>query len=294
RAAAWSSWSAPKMRKSIAQAPCASDLRYIAWMPRPSPVTDEVRRLLDTEERHAWSMDELFQATRSSLGSADYSSVFRAVSVLEKQGVVDKIDLGDGRARFELREDHHEPIRSDRVAGNGFRHQRVGVRLLRLDLLIETFLADLERVSAQLRELFHQRHHLGVELLARHRSVDQTPALRGGGIDEATCEQHLQRVLAAEVPRHRDTRRGAKQSVLHARRREAAVVACDREIARRDKLTARGRRDSMGRGDDGNRNRLHLGHELVAEREQLTLLVERLIEHLLEVVARRKRAAGAF
>src|SRR5207245_2237288 len=52
--------------------------------------------------------------------------------------------------------------------------------------------------------------------------------------------------------------------------------------------------DSMGRGDDGNRNRLHLGHELVAEREQLTLLVERLIEHLLQVVARRKRAAGAF
>ena len=102
------------MRKSIAQAPCASDLRYIAWMPRPSPVTDEVRRLLDTEERHAWSIDELFQATRSSLGSADYSSVFRALSVLEKQGVVDKIDLGDGRARFELREDHHEHIRCER------------------------------------------------------------------------------------------------------------------------------------------------------------------------------------
>ena len=77
-------------------------------------MTDEVRRLLDTEERHAWSIDELFQAARSSLGSADYSSVFRAVNVLERHGVVDKIDLGDGRARFELREDHHEHIRCER------------------------------------------------------------------------------------------------------------------------------------------------------------------------------------
>src|SRR5207249_9600085 len=115
RTAAFSSWSALKMRKSIAQAYCASTLRYIGGeMPRPSPVTDEVRRLLDTDERHAWSIDELFQATRSSLGSADYSSVFRAVSLLERQGVVDKIDLGDGRARFELREGHHEHIRCER------------------------------------------------------------------------------------------------------------------------------------------------------------------------------------
>jgi len=77
-------------------------------------VTDEVRRLLDTDERHAWSIDELFQAARSSLGSVDYSSVFRAVSQLERQGLVDKIDLGDGRSRFEPREDHHEHIRCER------------------------------------------------------------------------------------------------------------------------------------------------------------------------------------
>lgn len=82
-------------------------------MPRPSPVTDEVRRLLDTHDRHAWSIEELHQAVRSSLGSADYSSVFRAVSMLQRQGVLERIDLGDGRARFELREDHHEHIRCE-------------------------------------------------------------------------------------------------------------------------------------------------------------------------------------
>ena len=83
-------------------------------MPRPSPVTDEVRRLFGTRERHAWSLEELHQSALSALGSADYSSVFRAVSFLEREGLIDKIDLGDGRARFELRDGHHEHICCER------------------------------------------------------------------------------------------------------------------------------------------------------------------------------------
>ena len=76
-------------------------------------MTDEVRRLFETQERHAWSIEELHETVLSSLGAADYSSVFRAVSLLERQGLVDRIDLGDGRARFEIREDHHEHIRCE-------------------------------------------------------------------------------------------------------------------------------------------------------------------------------------
>jgi Fur family transcriptional regulator, ferric uptake regulator len=83
-------------------------------MPRPSPVTDEVRRLLETDEQHVWSIDELLASARSTLGSADYSSVFRAVSLLERDGLLDRIDLGDGKARFELRDDHHEHIKCER------------------------------------------------------------------------------------------------------------------------------------------------------------------------------------
>ena len=82
-------------------------------MPRPSPVTDEVRRLFENHERHAWSIDELHETVRTSLGSADYSSVFRAVTLLERQGVIDKIDLGEGHARFEVRDAHHEHIRCE-------------------------------------------------------------------------------------------------------------------------------------------------------------------------------------
>ena len=83
-------------------------------MPRPSPIADEVRWLFETQERHAWSIDELLEEVRSSLGAADYSSVFRAVGQLERSGFLDKIDLGDGRARFEVHDDHHEHIRCER------------------------------------------------------------------------------------------------------------------------------------------------------------------------------------
>lgn len=83
-------------------------------MPRPSPVTDEVRRLFQKQDRHAWTLEDLHQSVRSTLGSADYSSVFRAVSLLERQGMLDRIDLGDGLARFEVRDDHHEHIRCER------------------------------------------------------------------------------------------------------------------------------------------------------------------------------------
>ena len=83
-------------------------------MPRPSPVTDAVRHLFETPDRHAWSIEELHHEVRASLGSADYSSVFRAVTQLEREGVVDRIDLGEGRVRFEVRDGHHEHIRCER------------------------------------------------------------------------------------------------------------------------------------------------------------------------------------
>jgi Fur family ferric uptake transcriptional regulator len=82
-------------------------------MPRPSPVTDEVRRLLAAGDRHAWSINELHQAAREGLGSADYSSVFRAVAALEREGVIGRIEVGDGQARYELSDHHHEHIRCE-------------------------------------------------------------------------------------------------------------------------------------------------------------------------------------
>ncbi len=82
-------------------------------MPRPSPVTDEVKKLLLSGGRHAWSLEELLDAVRESLGGADYSSVFRATVGLEQAGVIERLELGDGRSHYELRDDHHEHVRCE-------------------------------------------------------------------------------------------------------------------------------------------------------------------------------------
>jgi Fe2+ or Zn2+ uptake regulation protein len=80
---------------------------------RPSPVSDQVRSLFAAETRHLWSIDELHAAVVESLGAADYSTVFRAVSGMEKDGLIQRIDLGDGKVHYEMSEDHHEHIRCD-------------------------------------------------------------------------------------------------------------------------------------------------------------------------------------
>jgi len=46
--------------------------------------------------------------------TADFSSVFRALRRLEDEGTVLRIDLGDGKARFEPTGEHHEHVRCER------------------------------------------------------------------------------------------------------------------------------------------------------------------------------------
>lgn len=83
-------------------------------MPRPSPVRDAVRELFSLPEHRTWSLDELVEEVRSRIGGGDYSSVFRAVGVFEGEGLIVRVDLGDGLARYEARGSHHEHVRCDR------------------------------------------------------------------------------------------------------------------------------------------------------------------------------------
>jgi Fe2+ or Zn2+ uptake regulation protein len=82
-------------------------------MARPSPVSDQVRTLLGEVQKHLWSIDELHEAVVETLGAADYSTVFRAVTAMERDGLIKRIDLGDGKVHYELAEDHHEHIRCE-------------------------------------------------------------------------------------------------------------------------------------------------------------------------------------
>lgn len=82
-------------------------------MPRPSHVRDSVRELMTQGSRHDWSIEDLHAAVVASGRSADFSSVFRAVMRLETEGAIRRVNLGDGRLRFEASGHHHDHIRCE-------------------------------------------------------------------------------------------------------------------------------------------------------------------------------------
>ena len=79
-------------------------------MARPSHVRDAVSKLVSSSDRHGWTLEDAHAALDSSGVSADPSSVFRALVRLSEQGELERIELGDGRARFERSGSHHEHI----------------------------------------------------------------------------------------------------------------------------------------------------------------------------------------
>ena len=83
-------------------------------MPRPSPVRDALRSVFAGDTHETWSLDQLLLLVRERAGAADYSTVFRAIGVLEAEGTVQKLDLGDGLSRYESVRAHHEHIQCDR------------------------------------------------------------------------------------------------------------------------------------------------------------------------------------
>jgi len=82
----------------------------ILFMPRPSHVRHAVASLLAARDRHGWSLDEVGQALRERGNTADPSSIFRALVHLERVGIIDRVDLADGKARYEMHQEHHEHI----------------------------------------------------------------------------------------------------------------------------------------------------------------------------------------
>jgi Fe2+ or Zn2+ uptake regulation protein len=82
-------------------------------MARPSHVRDSVRDLLNNSDRHDWSIEDLHAGILETGLSADYSSVFRAVTWLERRGVIGQVALGDSRVRYELAGGHHDHVRCD-------------------------------------------------------------------------------------------------------------------------------------------------------------------------------------
>jgi Fe2+ or Zn2+ uptake regulation protein len=80
-------------------------------MPRPSPVRDCIAELVGAADRHDWSIEDLLDALARRDVEANFSTVFRAVAKLEADGAIRRVELGDGKARYEAVGEHHEHVR---------------------------------------------------------------------------------------------------------------------------------------------------------------------------------------
>lgn len=80
-------------------------------MPRPSPIRSAVKNLLSQSANHGLTLDQLKQNLQDLGLSPDFSSIYRAVNTLEKQGIIERVDLSDGKVRYEKSQQHHEHVR---------------------------------------------------------------------------------------------------------------------------------------------------------------------------------------
>lgn len=79
-------------------------------MARKPLVSAALLDLLARREHHAWTLEDL-RAGLAALGAAaNFSTVFRAAEKLVADGVILKVPLDDGPARFELAGDHHDHL----------------------------------------------------------------------------------------------------------------------------------------------------------------------------------------
>src|SRR5260370_2743463 len=110
RTLVWTRPAAYQLRMLHAQARCVT----MMLMPRRSPVRDGVRDLVLSGSLQAWTIEELLARVRKDVVTADYSTVFRAVSYLENKSLIRRVDVGDGRGRYETADRHHDHVQCDR------------------------------------------------------------------------------------------------------------------------------------------------------------------------------------
>ncbi|MBX6764259.1 MAG: transcriptional repressor [Rubrobacteraceae bacterium] len=80
-------------------------------MARPAHTKEAVERLVGSSGRHDWSVEDVARALG---GGVDFSTVWRAMRRLEEEGVLRRVEFGDGKARYEAARGHHEHVRCER------------------------------------------------------------------------------------------------------------------------------------------------------------------------------------
>jgi Fe2+ or Zn2+ uptake regulation protein len=79
-------------------------------MGRKARISPAILALMTAGEHHAWTLEALQAGLAKSGAPGDLSSIFRAAEKLVTEGVVVKVLLDDGRARFELAAAHHDHL----------------------------------------------------------------------------------------------------------------------------------------------------------------------------------------
>ena len=82
-------------------------------MGRPSRVRNAVAELIEASDRHDWTIEAVLGGLMERRVAADPSSVFRALVHLADAGVIERVQLGDGKMRFEAGREHHEHLRCE-------------------------------------------------------------------------------------------------------------------------------------------------------------------------------------
>ena len=83
-------------------------------MARPSHVRDAIAALVEGSDRHDWTVEDVSAALAARGVSANPSSVFRGLVRLSEEGSLERVELGDGKLRFEASGAHHEHVRCER------------------------------------------------------------------------------------------------------------------------------------------------------------------------------------
>ena len=82
-------------------------------MARPAHVRTAVERILEGSDRHGWSVDSLTEALNAAGIDASFSAVWRALQHLEGTGAATRVDLGDGKVRYESTGQHHDHVQCE-------------------------------------------------------------------------------------------------------------------------------------------------------------------------------------
>jgi Fur family ferric uptake transcriptional regulator len=79
-------------------------------MARKPLISPALLILMERQERHTWTLEDLHAGLTTGGSTADFSTVYRAAEKLVADGIARKVLLNDGRARFELPGMHHDHL----------------------------------------------------------------------------------------------------------------------------------------------------------------------------------------